>query len=105
MGKKIKKVIAYTEKERNVKVMNLVLQISDIKMDYVMTPEVKKRFNEFITLGRDYVDCIDLPKHSRQMVINLVNDKNQKTFINFKFHNFTIDNVCEEHDEHCECHE
>ena len=103
MGKpKVKKVIPYTERERNMKVMNFVLQISDLKMERVITPEIKDGFNDFIKLGKDYIDCIDLPKHSRKMIINLVNDKNKQTFINFKFHDFTIDDNEKCDNEKCE---
>jgi hypothetical protein len=96
MGKynKVKKVVPYNQRERSAKILNLVFQISDLKMDFVLTPEIKKKFNDFIDTGASYSDCIDLPKLSRQMIINLINDKNQQTFINFKYVGLDDDGKC-----------
>lgn len=82
---KVKKVVPYNERERNAKILNLTLQISNMGMSSVLTPEIKKRMNDFVVNGNTYIDCIELPKLSRQMVIQLINDKHQQTFINFKY--------------------
>jgi uncharacterized protein (DUF736 family) len=102
MGKKpkVKKVVPYNERERNMKILNFTLEISEMKMEFVLTPEVRKGFDEFVTLGKDYIACIDLPKFSRQLIINLINDKHQKTFINFKYIDpDEINKIC--HDVNC----
>ncbi len=82
---KVKKVVPYNKQERLVKVLNLISEISELKMSFVLTPEIRKRFDEYAETGREYNDTIDIPKISRQMIISLINDKHQKTFVNFKY--------------------
>lgn len=82
---KVKKVVPYNERERNAKVLNLVLQVSELGMSYALTPEIRKKMDAFVSKGENYSDCIDLPRVSRQMIIQLINDKHQQTFINFKY--------------------
>ena len=82
---KVKKVVPYNERERNAKVLNLVLQVSELGMSTTLTPEIRKKMDAFVNKGENYTDCIDLPKFSRQMIIQLINDKHQQTFINFKY--------------------
>ncbi len=82
---KVKKVVPYSKQERLVKVLNLISEISELKMSFVLTPEIRRRFDEYAETGKEYNDTIDIPKISRQMIICLVNDKHQKTFVNFKY--------------------
>ena len=82
---KIKKVVPYNKRERNAKILNFTLQIAELNLSFLLTPEIKQKFNDFATNGTTYIDTIDIPKLSRQMEISLINDKNQKTFINFKY--------------------
>jgi hypothetical protein len=85
MSRKVKKVVPYNERERNEKVVNFILEISSLKMDHILTQEIRKKFDDFTKYGTEYVDCIDLPQYSRQMIISLKNDKHQKPFINLKY--------------------
>lgn len=82
---KIKKVVPYNERERNAKVINLLMELSELGMRHIITPEINQHMNDFVKLGKNYVDCIDLPRLARQMIISLINDKHQKTFIHFKY--------------------
>lgn len=88
MGKKrekVRKVVPYSEGERNAKVLYFTLQMSEIGVGFMLTPELKNKFNDFVVNGTTYIDNIDVPKMSRVMEISLINDKHQKTFINFKY--------------------
>ena len=111
---KVKNPIPYNERERNAKILNLVMQVSEVGMSHTLTPEIKKKMNDFVSKGEPYIDCIDLPRLSRQMIIQLINDKRQQTFINFKYveleRKCCEDNCCEDdcQQETCKeenCHE
>jgi hypothetical protein len=90
---KVRKPIPYNERERNTKVLNLVMQVSEHGLLHELTPEIRKKMDNFVKTGETYIECVELPKLSRQMIIQLINDKHQQTFINFKY-------VC--HEEDCE---
>lgn len=75
----------YTESERNKKILCLTLQMTGIHMDHVLTPEIKQNMNNFIKTGEPYNVIVKLPEYSREMEINLVNDRNQSSHIKFKF--------------------
>jgi len=100
---KVKNPIPYNERERNAKILNLVLQVSAIDMSHTLTPEIKQKMDNFVSKGETYIDCIDLPRLSRQMVIQLINDKRQPTFINFKYVDME-EKCCEENcqEENCQ---
>jgi hypothetical protein len=106
MGKnkvKVRKVVPYNERERNAKILNLVLEIEEIKMGHVLTSEIKGHMNEFIKNGTTYIETIDLPRYGRELIICLINDKHQQTYINFRY--ITENKTCE--DKECEekcCH-
>lgn len=88
MGKKrekVRKVVPYSESERNAKVLYFTLQMNELGIGFMLTPELKNKFNDFVINGTTYVDTIDIPKMTRAMEISLINDKHQKTFINLKY--------------------
>jgi hypothetical protein len=95
---KTRKVVPYNERERNSKILNLVLQINEMKMGHVLTNDIRKRMDEFVKNGTTYIDTIDLPSYGRELVINLVNDKHQATFINFKYVEEKCKEKCCHHD-------
>jgi hypothetical protein len=93
---KVKKVVPYNERERNAKILNLIMQINEMQMGFVLTTEIKKNMDEFVKNGTTYIDVVDLPRFGRQMVINLINDKHQQTFINFKYIDSDENKKCDE---------
>lgn len=85
-GKKKEKLpMPYTESERNKKVMSIMMQITDVKMEHVITPEIKKNLNEFVKNGTEYSDTIPIPEYGRELVIYFVNNKRIESYINFRF--------------------
>lgn len=91
---KVKKPLPYNERERNMKVLNLVMQVSEHGLLHELSPEIRKNMDNFVKTGDPYDAVIELPKLSRHMIIHLVNDKHQQTFINFKY--VTHDENCED---------
>ncbi len=83
--KKVKLPIPYTESERNKKVMSIMMQINDVKMEHVITPEIRQNLNEFVKNGTEYSDTIPIPEYGRELVIYFVNNKRIESYINFRF--------------------
>ena len=91
-NKKEKTIQLYTESERNNKITKILMQMATLNLDHVITTEIRSHIMEYIKKGKEYCEIIDLPQYSREMVINLFNDKNKQTFINLKFKKIRIDN-------------
>ena len=99
MGKDKKKKIKkedrppqpYTESERNKKLMLIRMQLMDIDMHHLITPEVNDAINDFIKTGREFHKTVDIPEYSRELEVNLINDKRKQTYITLKFKKIVVD--------------
>lgn len=88
--KKEKKVIPYTEAERQKKVMALQLSFTKAESDNIITPEIIRKMNNFAKTGESYIENIQIPEFSRELEIHLVNDRNQQSYIKLKFNKIRI---------------
>ncbi len=75
----------YTEAERSRKISRIMLQLSTLNIEHVLSDEVTKNIHNFIKTGQDYNTTIDLPTYSRVLEISLNNDKSKKTYMNLSF--------------------
>ena len=74
-----------------------MLQLININFYHIISDEVKCKINNFIKNGETYIDEIEFPEYSRIMHINLINNKNEKTFIKLSFKKIRLP---EENDDH-----
>lgn len=88
---KQKKVVPYTRQERNKKMTAIMFQLISIKLDGYLSDAAKAGIKQFIETGEEYKEVIDMPEFSREMHINLVNDKHKQTYIQLAFKKLIID--------------
>lgn len=81
----------YTKEERERKINLIRIQLLEIDLYRVLGQEHLEKIQEFVTKGTDYYEVIDLPMYSREMIINLINDKRKQTYINLKFKRIRVD--------------
>lgn len=83
----------YTHEERVKKINNIMIQLMNIKMEHVLTPEVTKGMNEFRDNGMSFHTQVELPEYSRVMIVDFENDKNKDkdNAINFQFKKIRIE--------------
>jgi hypothetical protein len=95
MGKnkkiKVKEPIPYTEAERSRKITTILIQLSQLNLEHVLTEEMHHHIQTFIKTGKSYDEILDLPQYSRTLEIHLENDKRQQTYINIKFNKIRIE--------------
>ena len=81
----------YTKDERERKITLIKLQLVDLNMYSVLTPEVHQSISDFIQSGKECDMEVDLPMYSRILVVHLVNDKKKQTYINLKFKKIRVE--------------
>ena len=84
---------AYTKSDRQRKVTNVMIQLIQVKMDHTLPESAKEKLHNFVNIGEDYIEDIDLPAYSRIMKIHFVNDKNRdsENSINLIFKRVRVD--------------
>jgi len=85
--------VPYTQQERNKKITNIILELSELKLDHVIPPKVTKNLMSYIDTGEEYDENLYLPEYSRTLVIHLDNNKNndKKNALCLKFNKITIE--------------
>jgi len=96
-NKKQKKVVPYTEDERNKKIAKIMLQLITLNVDHVITDEIRENINIFIKTGKEYHTSLELPTYSRTLEVNLVNDKNKGTDMKLLFKKIRVKNEDDAH--------
>jgi len=90
MVKRETKIRPYTKQERERKIFAIRFQLIELNMNHILTDDIKKNIDRFITEGTEYYKEVFLPEYSRLLKINLVNDKNQETYIKLEFQKVRI---------------
>lgn len=73
----------YNKKLRNKKVLNMIIQLMGINMDWILDNHVKYII-QYINEGIDYKTIIEMPEYSCELDILLSNDRNIQSYMNLK---------------------
>ena len=88
--KKVKLPQPYSEKEREVKMTNIQMQMIQLNIYHFLTDEHKNAIKEFVKNGTEYKTEYLVPVYNRILDIHLINDKKKQTYINVKFNKLEI---------------
>jgi len=82
----------YTYEERNKKITSILMQLMNMGMDHVLTPEFRQGLFDWRDNGTAFHAELDLPEYSRKLVASFDNDfsKDKDNALNFVFQRVRI---------------
>lgn len=89
---KVKAVKTYSKVERQRKMTNLTLQLSERNIAEHLSKDVMDAFHKFIEDGTEYTEHVHISELGRTLKFNLVNAKNQNCGVEVVFNRMVIPN-------------